>query len=121
MPVADAMRAPGEAVGMLALERRWTSWPRSSISTRSNCACATSRPKIPRRHEPFSTRQLVECLREGAGGSAGNAAARARRTCRDGQWLIGLGMAAAIRGNFLLPAKAKVRLDGSGRSRSRWP
>ena len=34
---------------------------------------------------------------------------------RDGEWLVGMGMAAAIRGNFLLPAKAAIRVEADGR------
>jgi xanthine dehydrogenase YagR molybdenum-binding subunit len=34
---------------------------------------------------------------------------------RDGEWLVGMGMAAAIRGNFLLPAKAAMRVEADGR------
>ena len=33
---------------------------------------------------------------------------------RDGRWLVGLGMAAAIRGNFLLPAKCSFSVDAEG-------
>src|SRR6185436_16259875 len=33
---------------------------------------------------------------------------------RDGRWLVGVGMASAIRGNMLLPAKASFSVDAEG-------
>src|SRR6202012_1963146 len=33
---------------------------------------------------------------------------------RDGQWLVGMGMAAAFRNNLLMKSGARVRLDGRG-------
>ena len=33
---------------------------------------------------------------------------------REGRWMIGTGMAAAIRGNLLRPSKCEVMLDGKG-------
>lgn len=34
---------------------------------------------------------------------------------REGDWLVGLGMAAAFRNNLVMKSKARVRLDGQGR------
>ena len=31
LPEGNAMRAPGEAPGMMALESRWTKWPKNSV------------------------------------------------------------------------------------------
>jgi xanthine dehydrogenase YagR molybdenum-binding subunit len=63
---------------------------------------------------PFSQRNLVECLRLGAerfGWTRRNP--RAGQTT-EGEWLIGFGMAAAIRGNRMTKSGARVRLDRSG-------
>ena len=71
-------------------------------------------PENPQR--PFSQRQLIQCLRLGAdrfGWSGRNATPRSgpRRA-----WLVGLGMAAAIRSNHLLPfRRTRARLDRAGR------
>ena len=35
---------------------------------------------------------------------------------RDGEWLIGIGMAAALRGNFTVKAQARVRWSADGRA-----
>ena len=63
---------------------------------------------------PFSQRQFVECLRLGAerfGWSKRNA--KPGQT-REGNWLIGVGVAAAFRNNLLTKSAARVRLDGDG-------
>lgn len=69
-------------------------------------------PSDPKR--PFSHRDLVGCLTLGAekfGWSKRNAKPG---QVRDGQWLVGLGMAAAFRNNMVMKSGARVRLDGSG-------
>jgi xanthine dehydrogenase YagR molybdenum-binding subunit len=69
-------------------------------------------PENPSR--PFSQRQLNECLRLGAekfGWSKRNAKPA---QVRDGQYLIGLGVAAAFRNNLLTKSGARVRLDRNG-------
>ena len=65
----------------------------------------------PEKHVPFSTRALVDCLQEGAEQFGWDQRPRVPGTLKDGHWLIGIGMAAAIRGNFRRPATAKVRMD----------
>jgi xanthine dehydrogenase YagR molybdenum-binding subunit len=69
-------------------------------------------PEKPDR--PFSQRNLVRCLREGAerfGWQRRNAAPGA---VRDGHWLVGMGTAAAFRNNLLIPSGARVRLRADG-------
>ena len=71
-------------------------------------------PEKPDR--PFSQRNLVRCLREGAerfGWQRRNAVPGA---VRDGHWLVGLGTAAAFRNNLLIPSGARVRLRRTGLS-----
>src|SRR4029077_19015632 len=63
---------------------------------------------------PFSDRRLVECLREGARRFAWDLRPMRPASLRQGRWLIGYGMAAAIRGHFQGPAKARVRLGPDG-------
>jgi xanthine dehydrogenase YagR molybdenum-binding subunit len=62
----------------------------------------------------YSTRKLIECLRTGAdkfGWSRRNAQPG---TVRDGQWLVGMGVATAYRGAPVLDSAARVRLDARG-------
>ena len=114
LPVSDSTRAPGEAVGMLVLECAMDELAHQlkldPIELRLR-----NEPKLdPEKNIPYSTRQLVACMQEGArqfGWSKRNARPGA---VRDGRWLVGMGMSAATRGNLLRPSKCKVRLDRGG-------
>ena len=61
----------------------------------------------PEKHVPFSTRALVPACRKARAGSAGTSGRACRAALRDGHWLIGIGMAAAIRGNILRPRRGQ--------------
>lgn len=111
LPVADSMRAPGEAIGLLALEQAM-----DELAVRLNMDPIDLRLKNepredPEKKVPFSTRALVPCLQEGARrfGWAKRNAQPGR--VRDGSWLVGMGVAAAIRGNFLREAEARVTME----------
>lgn len=116
LPEGNAMRAPGEAPGLMALEIAI-----DEMAERAGIDPVEFRilndtqvdPKDPQR--PFSRRQLVECLRSGAerfGWSQRNATPG---QTRDGDWLVGYGVAAGFRNNLLAPSGARVHLDDAGR------
>ena len=63
---------------------------------------------------PFSTRRLRECLQVGAREFGWHERPRAPRSRRDGDWLIGTGMAAGVYRANRLPAQCGVRLDRDG-------
>lgn len=116
LPEGNAMRAPGEAPGLMALEIAI-----DEMAERAGIDPVEFRilndtqvdPKDPQR--PFSRRQLVECLRTGAerfGWSQRNATPG---QTRDGEWLVGYGVAAGFRNNLLAPSGARVHLDEAGR------
>ncbi|BAT58563.1 xanthine dehydrogenase molybdenum-binding subunit [Variibacter gotjawalensis] len=117
LPEGNAMRAPGEAVGMLALE---VAMDELAEQLRMDPIELRLRNDIQHNPEtgeenPYSTRQLVECLREGAtrfGWDRRSAQTGARR---DGQWLIGMGVAAAFRNSPVMKSAAKVSVDMMGR------
>jgi xanthine dehydrogenase YagR molybdenum-binding subunit len=52
----------------------------------------------------------VPCLQEGARRFGWDKRQAEPRRTHDGRWLVGLGMAAAIRGNYLEPAEARVTM-----------
>ncbi|HEY4893660.1 MAG TPA: xanthine dehydrogenase family protein molybdopterin-binding subunit, partial [Reyranella sp.] len=113
LPVADAMRAPGEAIGLLALEQAM-----DELATRLNMDPIELRirnePKEdPEKNVPFSTRALVPCLQEGARRFGWDRRQARPQSVRDGRWLVGLGVAAAIRGNILRPAEARVTMQSA--------
>ncbi|GAB3551082.1 aldehyde oxidoreductase molybdenum-binding subunit PaoC [Spirosoma fluminis] len=111
----NAMRAPGEATGMMALEIAM-----DELAEKLNMDPVALRikndiqvdPEKPER--PFSTRKLVECLQTGAERFGWNKRQAKPGIIRDGQWLIGLGVASAIRGAPVMKSAARVRLNRQG-------
>lgn len=115
LPEANAMRAPGEATGMMALEIAIDELAEKlgmdPIELR-----VTNDTQVDPEHpeQPFSQRSLIECLRRGAERFGWQKRKAQPASLRDGRWLIGLGVAAAIRGNPVMKSAARVRLDSRG-------
>ncbi|MFD9510041.1 xanthine dehydrogenase family protein molybdopterin-binding subunit [Streptomyces mirabilis] len=65
-------------------------------------------------NEPFSTRRLSECYTVGAREFGWDRRNPRPRSTRDGDWLIGLGMAAGVYDPGRYPAQARARLDAHG-------
>jgi xanthine dehydrogenase YagR molybdenum-binding subunit len=63
---------------------------------------------------PFSTRRLRECYTIGAREFGWHRRNRRPRSARDGDWLIGTGMATALYDTLRSPGEALVRLDADG-------
>ncbi|MDX3637658.1 xanthine dehydrogenase family protein molybdopterin-binding subunit [Streptomyces europaeiscabiei] len=63
---------------------------------------------------PFSTRRLRECYRTGAREFGWHRRNPKPRSTRDGDWLIGMGVAAGVYDTARSQAQASVRLDADG-------
>ncbi|MDQ1043003.1 xanthine dehydrogenase family protein molybdopterin-binding subunit [Streptomyces sp. V4I2] len=63
---------------------------------------------------PFSTRRLRECYTVGAREFGWQRRSARPRSRREGDWLIGLGMAAGVYDPGRYPAQARARLDADG-------
>lgn len=118
LPEGNAMRAPGEAPGHLALEVAMDELAEAlgmdPIELRVLNEPKTA-PGDPSKR--FSGRHLIECLRQGAD-RFGWAARKARpASVRDGRWLVGMGVAAGYRGAPTAKSAARVSLDGEGKLR----
>ena len=114
LPVADSTRAPGEAVGMLALEVAMDELAEKlnidPIELRlRNEATQDADKKIP-----FSSRNLVACMKDGAQRFGWNKRNAKPGQTRDGRWAVGMGMAAAIRSNVMETSKCDVELNRLG-------
>jgi xanthine dehydrogenase YagR molybdenum-binding subunit len=110
LPRSDSMRAPGDAIGLMALECAM-----DELAERLNLDPVELRLRNdtqtdPERHRPFASRHLAECLREGATRFSWNKRVAKPASVSDGRWLIGLGVASAIRGDELRSATARARL-----------
>ncbi len=114
IPTASSMRAPGEAVGMLAIECAMDELAEKLGIDPVELRIRNDATMDPTKHIPYSTRAMVPCLRKGAELFGWDKRQAAPGTVRDGQWLVGLGVASASRGNPLQPAKAWVRIGPDG-------
>ena len=117
MVMAGAVRAPGEAVGTLALETAMDEMAealgRDPIDFRK-----LNEPAVdPLTGAPFSTRALVDCFDQGADAFGWAKRSPTPGQVRKGEWLIGIGVAAAVRINLLVDSEAQVTLTPDGRAR----
>ncbi|WP_244465309.1 xanthine dehydrogenase family protein molybdopterin-binding subunit [Luteibacter rhizovicinus] len=119
LPPAISMRAPGEAVGLLALEGAMDELAVQLDIDPIELRIRNEPAVDPELGVPFSSRQVVECMREGARRFGWDKRIAQPRQVRDGRWYIGIGMSSAVRGNMLQASKANVRLDPSGRLTAR--
>lgn len=117
LPEGNAMRAPGEAAGMLALEVAMDELAEKvgldPVELRIRNDVQYDPEKGPER--PFSSRPFIECLRIGAKRFGWSERLRTPASRREGQWLIGMGMAAAFRGNLVTSSHARVGIERDGR------
>jgi len=124
LPEGNAMRAPGEASGMMALEvaideiaEKLGLDPvefriRNDTQTVPDVSAKSGDKAAP--VMPFSQRQLVECFRIGAEKFGWSKRSARPGAVRDGRWLVGMGAAAAFRNNILTKSAARVRLEQDG-------
>jgi xanthine dehydrogenase YagR molybdenum-binding subunit len=111
----NSMRAPGEASGMMALEIAMDEMAEKLAIDPVRFRILNDTQVDPEKPErPFSTRRLVECLRTGAERFGWTPHPGAPRLRREGAWLVGVGMASAIRGAPVQKSAARVRLDRRG-------
>ncbi|MGH6864877.1 MAG: aldehyde oxidoreductase molybdenum-binding subunit PaoC [Methyloceanibacter sp.] len=111
----NAMRAPGEASGMMALEIAMDEMAEKLGLDPVEFRILNDTQVDPEHPErPFSQRHLIECLRSGAERFGWSERRPQPGRNRDGRFLIGMGVAAAFRNNLLTKSAARVRLDNSG-------
>jgi xanthine dehydrogenase YagR molybdenum-binding subunit len=110
LPPSASMRAPGEAVGLLALEGAMDELA-DALQMDPIALRVLNEPAIdPEKNIPFSTRNLIPCMQEGARRFGWDQRNPKPGRVREGRLLIGIGMAAAIRANPLMASKANVAL-----------
>jgi xanthine dehydrogenase YagR molybdenum-binding subunit len=114
IPVASAMRAPGEAVGLLALEAAMDELAEKLNLDPIELRIRNEPTEDPEKNVPYSSRHLIACLQEGARRFGWDKRNSRPGQLRDGNWLVGLGVAAATRGNPLQRSSANVRLGPDG-------
>ena len=116
LPEGNAMRAPGEAPGLMALEIAMDEMAEQLGMDPVAFRIANDTQVDPEKPErPFSQRQLTECLRTGATKFGWDKRVAKPASMRDGKWLVGLGMAVGYRGAPTGKSAARVRLAKDGR------
>ena len=115
LPEGNAMRAPGEAPGLMALEMAMDEMAEKLGMDPVEFRIVNDTQVDPEKPDrPFSERRLVECLRQGAERFGWSRRNPKPASVRDGRWLVGMGMAAGFRNNLVIRSAARVRLDGRG-------
>jgi len=115
LPEGNAMRAPGEAPGMMALEIAMDEMAEKlkldpvEFRIRNDTQVDPSKPE-----RRFSQRNLIQCLREGADRFGWQRRDARPGQIRDGRWLVGMGVASAFRNNITMKSGARVGIDAKG-------
>jgi xanthine dehydrogenase YagR molybdenum-binding subunit len=111
VPVPSWMRAPGECPGMFAPEVAMDELAAELGIDPVELRIRNEPGVDPDSGKPFSSRGLVECLRQGAErfGWADRDPRPGGR--RDGDWLVGTGVAASIYPAMRQPSSAVIRFD----------
>lgn len=115
LPEGNAMRAPGEAPGLMALEMAMDEMAEKlgldPIAFRLLNDTQVD-PEKPKR--PFSMRRFDECFKVGAERFGWSRRSARPGQVRQGNWLVGIGVAAAFRNNLVMKSGARVSLDSDG-------
>jgi xanthine dehydrogenase YagR molybdenum-binding subunit len=110
LPGGEDVRGPGEAPGLLAVESAMDELAHALGMDPVELRIRNEPTLDPERGVPFSDRRLVECMREGARLFGWTRRPVRPASRREGRWLVGYGMAAAIRMHFQGPTKVRVRM-----------
>jgi xanthine dehydrogenase YagR molybdenum-binding subunit len=107
-----AMRAPGEGPGMWALESAMDELAHRVGKDPLDLRLANYAENDPSNGARWSSKKLREAYEEGA--RLFGWRERSGTAQRDGDWIIGHGMASCLMGTFRFPSSARVRLRRDG-------
>ena len=113
VPTPSWMRAPGECPGMYALESAIDELALAIGIDPVELRVRNDADAEPHSGKPFSSRNLVACLREGAD-RFGWADRDPRQRRRDGRWLVGSGVASSTYPVYQSAAEAVARAEPDG-------
>jgi xanthine dehydrogenase YagR molybdenum-binding subunit len=110
VPTPSWMRAPGECPGMFALESAMDELATEAGIDPIELRIRNDPETEPVSGRPFSSRNLVACLREGARRFGWDR----RAAERDGRWLCGMGVAASTYPARRRPSRATATAEDGG-------
>ena len=114
IPVGNSMRAPGEATGQLAMECAMDELAEKLELDPIELRIRNEPLEDPEKHTPYSSRNLVELMRQGAERFGWEHRQPKPGRVRDGRWLVGMGMSTATRDVAFVKAKAEVTFNPDG-------
>lgn len=115
LPEGNAMRAPGEAPGMMALEIAIDEMAEKLKMDPVTFRIINDTTVDPEdRSRKFSQRRFVETMRQGAERFGWKNRNPEPGQVREGRWLIGMGVASAFRNNMNQKSAARARLERNG-------
>lgn len=115
LPEGNAMRAPGEAPGLMVLEMAMDEMAEKLGMDPVQFRILNDTQVDPEKpNRPYSQRRLIECLRIGADRFGWGKRNAKPAQVRDGNWLVGMGVAAGFRNNINMKSAARVRLSPDG-------
>ena len=111
----NAMRAPGDAPGSMALEIAIDELAEKLSIDPVELRILNDTQVDPEKPErPFSQRHLIECLRKGRERFGWSKRSATPGKLRDGRWRVGMGVSAAFRNSPVINSAARIGVDGSG-------
>ncbi|WP_119071062.1 xanthine dehydrogenase family protein molybdopterin-binding subunit [Rubrobacter indicoceani] len=114
--VPSWMRAPGEAPGMFALESAMDELAGKVGMDPVEFRIRNEPEADPETGLPFSSRGLVECLREGARLFGWERRSPEPGTQREGEWLVGYGVASSVYPVYVMPGSvARITATPDGK------
>jgi xanthine dehydrogenase YagR molybdenum-binding subunit len=114
VPTPSWMRAPGECPGMFALESAMDELAQACDLDPVELRVRNEPITDPETGHPFSSRNLVACLREGAARFGWERRDPRPGVRREGVCLVGTGVASSTYPARALPSSARVTVDDSG-------
>jgi xanthine dehydrogenase YagR molybdenum-binding subunit len=115
VPTPFWMRAPGEAPGMYALECAMDELAMAAGLDPIELRVRNEPEVEPESHLPFTSRNLVTCLREGAARFGWDDRDPTPAARRDERWLVGSGVASSTYPARRSPSQASARAEADGR------
>jgi xanthine dehydrogenase YagR molybdenum-binding subunit len=114
VPTPFWMRAPGKCPGMFALECAMDELAVAGGIDPIELRLRNEPAVDPELGLPFSSRNLVACLREGAARFGWDGRDATPGVRRDGRWLVGTGVASSTYPAHLVSSQARAEVDESG-------
>ncbi len=108
------MRAPGESIGTFALESAMDELAYELGIDPVELRLRNDAERDPAKGTEFSSRHVKEAYRLGAEKFGWEKRPAKPRSLRDGDWLIGQGVATAFYPAYRFPAAARVRINSDG-------